>query len=50
VELNGAKIRILGAEDHLRLLCLHLLKHGAWRPLWLCDVAAALESRPSSFD
>ena len=49
-ELNGTQIRVLGAEDHLRLLCLHLLKHGAWRPLWLCDVAAALESRPSSFD
>jgi hypothetical protein len=50
VELDGAMVRVLGAEDHLRLLCLHLLKHGAWRPLWLCDVAAALESRPSSFD
>ena len=49
-ELNGCQLRVLGAEDHLRVLCLHLLKHGAWRPLWLCDVAAALESRPPGFD
>jgi hypothetical protein len=50
VNLDGTEIRVMGAEDHLRILCLHLLKHGAWRPLWLCDVAAALESRPANFD
>ena len=50
VRLNATEVRVLSAEDHLRILCLHLLKHGAWRPLWLCDVAAALESRPSRFD
>ncbi len=50
VKLDGTEIRVTGAEDHLRILCLHLLKHGAWRPLWLCDVGAALESRPSNFD
>jgi hypothetical protein len=50
VNLDGTEIRVMGAEDHLRILCLHLLKHGAWRPLWLCDVAAALESRPPCFD
>jgi hypothetical protein len=50
VNLNGTEIRVMGAEDHLRILCLHLLKHGAWRPLWLCDVAAALESRHPNFD
>ena len=43
-------IRILGPEDHLALLCIHLLKHGAWRPLWLCDIAAAVESLPPTFD
>lgn len=37
-------------EDHLRILCLHLLRHGGWRPLWLCDVALALESRQANFD
>jgi hypothetical protein len=50
VKLEGTLVRVLGAEDHLRVLCLHLLKHGAWRPLWLCDVAAALESRPATFN
>ncbi len=50
VDLNGTRIRILGPEDHLRILCLHLFTHGAWRPLWLCDIAAALESRPSNFN
>jgi hypothetical protein len=47
---GGAEVRVLGAEDHLRLLCLHLLDHGAWRPLWLCDVAAAVEALPAGFD
>ncbi|HEX8723344.1 MAG TPA: nucleotidyltransferase family protein [Pyrinomonadaceae bacterium] len=46
----GARVRVLSEEDHLRLLCLHLLRHGAWRPLWLCDVAAALEARGAAFD
>jgi len=43
-------IRVLGPEDHLAFLCLHMLRHGAWRPLWLCDVAAAVESRPAGFN
>jgi hypothetical protein len=50
VNIGGAEIRILGAEDHLRVVCFHLMREGAWRPLWLVDVAAALESRPQSFD
>ena len=44
------EMRIFCPEDHLRLLCLHMVFHGAWRPLWLCDVAVALESRPPDFD
>jgi hypothetical protein len=43
-------IRVLAAEDHLAFICLHMLRHGAWRPLWLCDIAAELESRPADFD
>lgn len=50
VSLGASEIAVLGAEDHLRVLCLHFLKHGAWRPLWLCDIAAALEFRPAEFD
>jgi hypothetical protein len=50
LDLNGSKVRVLGREDQLRFLCLHLLRHSAYRPLWLCDVAAALESTPPDFD
>lgn len=48
--LGAAKFRLLGPEDQLRILCTHLLRHRAWRPLWLCDIASAVESRPESFD
>ena len=48
--IGTASFRMLGAEDHLRLVCLHQLDHGGWRPLWLCDVAAFVESLPRSFD
>jgi hypothetical protein len=48
--IGDIEVRLLGAEDHLRLCCLHMLGHGAWRPVWLCDVAAAIESLPSDFD
>lgn len=48
--LGNQQVRILGPEDHLALLCVHLLKHGAWRSLWLCDIAAAIESLDDNFD
>jgi Uncharacterised nucleotidyltransferase len=50
VKLEDMEIRVMGPEHHLALLCIHFLKHGGWRPLWLCDIAVALESRSSSFD
>jgi hypothetical protein len=48
--VGGADIRVLAPEDHLRLLCRHLLRHGAARPIWLCDVALLVETRGSRFD
>jgi hypothetical protein len=48
--LEGIEVLVPGPEDHLRLLCLHWLQHGAWRPLWLCDVALGVESRSWDFD
>ena len=48
--LGEAQVRAMGLEDHLRLLCLHALYHGAWNPLWICDIAALVESRPGDFD
>lgn len=50
VHLDGGKIRVLCAEDHLRVLCLHFLRSGVWRPPWLCDVALALETTNGDFD
>lgn len=50
VKLGGLEVRVFGPEDHLRLLALHMLRHGLIRPLWLCDVAVALESLPGAFD
>src|SRR5262245_19273827 len=50
VKLGDTEVRVPCAEDHLRILSRHLLKHGAWRPLWLCDVALLVESRNDDFD
>ena len=50
VNVDNVQIRVLCDEDHLRVLCLHMLRHGALRPLWLCDVAALLASRSADFD
>lgn len=50
IAIDGLAVRVFSPEDHLRLLCLHMLRHGAVRPLWLCDIAAALESLPETFD
>jgi hypothetical protein len=50
VSLDEISIRVLGAEDHLRLITLHMLEHGVWRPLWLCDVAISVEVRTHDFD
>ncbi|MBC7929966.1 MAG: nucleotidyltransferase family protein [Rubrivivax sp.] len=52
LKIDGANVHVLAPEDHLRLLCLHFLRHGAWRPLWLCDVSASIEGegRATNFD
>lgn len=50
VRVGGIDVSVPGEADHLRLLCLHWLRHHAWRPLWLCDIAAALECRRADFD
>ena len=50
VQLGDLDVRIFGLEDHLRFLCLHMLRHGARRPLWLCDVGVVLDALPPDFD
>jgi hypothetical protein len=43
-------VLIPSPEDHLRLLAIHAMKHGIFRPLWLCDLGVALESSGTGFD
>jgi hypothetical protein len=50
IEVHDVEVRVPCPEDHVRICCLHLLRHGAWRPIWLCDLAAALESVSGAFD
>ncbi len=50
IPLGDVDVRILGTEDHLRYMCIHMLQHGAYRALWLCDIAVVLESLPEDFD
>jgi hypothetical protein len=50
VMLNSTPVRVLRAEDHLRLLCQHLFRSGALRPQWLVDVALIVETRAPDFD
>lgn len=50
VRLGDVDVRVPALEDSLRISCVHFLRHGAFRPLWLCDVALAVESRPADFD
>jgi hypothetical protein len=47
---DGTTVLVPSEEDHLRMLCLHLLRHGAWRPIWWCDIALAIETRSADFD
>jgi len=50
VKLDDLEVRVLSAEDNLRFLCMHLLRHGAVRPIWLYDIAVLLENRTDDFD
>jgi hypothetical protein len=50
IRVGELDVRVLGTEDQLRILCTHALRHSVWRPLWLCDIAAAVENRPAGFD
>lgn len=50
ISFGTESVMVLGPEDNLRFLCLHFLLHGGGRAIWLCDVAAAVESRPKKFN
>jgi len=50
VKCGAVPVRVLGTEDQLRHLTLHFWRHLGCRPIWLCDIAAALEALPAGFD
>ena len=50
VSCGAEQVRVLSSEDHFALLAVHLLKHGAWRPLWLCDLGLLLDRMAGDFD
>lgn len=50
IPVNGTIVNALGWEDQIRQLAMHLLRHGAWRPQWLKDIAVVLDSLPENFD
>lgn len=49
LRLEGVSIRVPSPEQHLRLLCLHFLGHGAWRAVWLVDIALLMEHHAADF-
>lgn len=48
--LDGTPVRVPSPDDLLRHVCLHLLRHAAWRPLWFADIGALLDATASSLD
>ncbi|HEY3999031.1 MAG TPA: nucleotidyltransferase family protein [Candidatus Xenobia bacterium] len=50
VALGETPVRVLAAEDHLRVVGLHSVRSGFTRVYQLCDVASALEAVGSDFD
>ena len=50
VPVQGTTIRVLGLEDHLRLICRHMARHGACSRRMLEDLAATLDALPEDFD
>ncbi len=50
VKLGDESLRVLSPEDHLRVLCVHFLHHGAWRPAALCDIGLMVEAYRANFD
>jgi Uncharacterised nucleotidyltransferase len=42
--VEGVPVRVPQGDLELRFFAIHAVKHGFLRPMWLCDVAAAIET------
>lgn len=49
VDVGGHDVLVPSEEDRLRMLAIHFLKSGGWRPSNLCDLAMAAESLDGGF-
>jgi hypothetical protein len=49
IDVDAVPVRVLSPEEQLRMLCIHFLKHEGMRPLWLADIALAVERRGPEF-
>lgn len=50
MEVGGERIRVLCAEDHLRVLCVHWLNDGGTDRTRLWDIYFALRNKPPDFE